>query len=145
MHYILFYSILTLNNLCNYFTHILWTYGIPKCIMYTDSNFTIEMLDWWWSGERPKHVATLGCRWLYILLCSDGINHSILFWESKHKGKVQWRGAENRRRLKAAGRGRESRRPTAVVVRGFIHANANIALFIYLFLSCTFSVSKYTL
>ena len=37
------------------------------------------MLAWGWSKKGPKHVAILGCWRLYMLLCSDGITHLILF------------------------------------------------------------------
>ena len=37
------------------------------------------MLVWGWSKKAPKHVAILRCRWLYMLLCYDGINHWVLF------------------------------------------------------------------
>jgi hypothetical protein len=43
------------------------------------------MLAWIWFRMGPKYVAILGCWWLYMLLCCDGINHLISFWELKHK------------------------------------------------------------
>ena len=44
------------------------------------------MLAWGSSRKEPKHVAILGCWWLYMLLCFDGINQFILFLELKHSG-----------------------------------------------------------
>ena len=62
------------------------------------------MLAWGWSRKGPKHVAIVGCWWLYMLLCSDGINHLILFEKHIilviHVAVSHWRTLQNTRLIK---------------------------------------------